>query len=187
MMFRLTLGLIAAMTGGSLIGNAIFFHPSLVEFPRRLVAALIGTLILATGTYLITGCRVFGSNTSSHMSLRAAVADGFTVFSLASLAFNAFTLILGKCDLDPTLDCLHMIPVMLMNAVWEALISTSGGSFLLTSGGIALFDGCIGGLIESLFFPLRRLAPPRSLWIVFLLVCFVAFEASVIRWMPFRC
>ena len=125
--------------------------------PSRLVAVVIGVLILGAAVWVIPRHRTSGLSASASRFVSVALGDGFTVFGLASLAFNMLVMILGKCDLDPTLDGLHLIPAMWMNEVWEGLISLSYGSFFLTSGGIALFDACIGSLIGLSLFPFRRL------------------------------
>ncbi|MDZ7617467.1 MAG: hypothetical protein U1E05_10710 [Patescibacteria group bacterium] len=187
MMFRLTLGLILSLAGGALVGNAFLFHLSLPALPGRLIAAVIGFLILGTGIYLIARLRASGFSASANTSLSVALGDVFTVFGLASLSFNTLMMVLGRCDLGPTFDGLHLIPAMLVNEVWEGLISASGGSFLLTASGLALFDACIGCLIGMLLFPLQRIAPMRLLWIIVVFICFAVFEVSVISWMPFRC
>jgi hypothetical protein len=187
MMFRLTLGLILMLMGGSLVGNALLFRLTLAALPSRLVACLLGVLLLGTALCVILRHRTSGLSKSSSRPVLAALGDGFTVFGLASLAFNALMMIWGKCDLDPTMDGLHLVPAMLMNEVWEGLISVSGGSLFLTSGGIALFDACIGAFVGLFLFPFRRLVKIRALWIVVLLALFGAFEMSVIKWMPFRC
>ena len=186
-MFRRTLALMLMLVGGSLVGNAALFYPSLGALPSRLIAALIGTLFLGGGILLIARRGLSGLSTTTISPLRTGLCDGFTVFGLASLAFNTLMLMSNKCDLDPPFDVLHFIPAIFMNAVWEGLICSSGGSFLLTAGGIALFDACIGSLIGFALFPLRRFASPRAFWIVVLLICYAVFQASLIRWMEFRC
>lgn len=186
-MFRWAVALILMFMGGALIGNALLFYPSLVALPRRMVAALIGALLLGGGILPIRRRRADRVPAGPHNPVLIGLQDGFTTFGLASLLFNTVTRILGTCDLDPTFDVLHMIPALLMNEIWEALISASGGSFFLTAGGIALFDACIGAIIGLMLAPFRRFLPRRMVWGSVLLVCFVAFEAAVIRWMAFRC
>ena len=186
-MFRWTLALILMLMGGALIGNAFLFYPSLTALPRRLVAALIGALVFGGGILLIKRRHAGEVEASRHKSVWIALQDGFTTFGLASLGFNTLMMILGKCDLDPTFDVLHLIPAIVMNEIWEGLISASGRSFFLTAGGIALFDASIGAIIGLLFAPLRQFLPRRMIWVAVALVCFTAFEAVVIRWMAFRC
>ena len=185
MAFRVTLGLLLGFMGIALLMNSLTFGAIGSSLPSHAIAALLGALLVFTGTLIARRFRALTTSRDDE-SLRDWLQDAFAVFGLASLAFNAALAISGKSHLNPPLDAIHMILALAINELWESLISPTGRSFLLTLAGVALLDACIGALFGILLFPIRRLALPRPVWLAVMLISFCGFELALLKWLAVR-
>ena len=150
---------------------------------RRALAVLLGAGLLAGAYLLVARFRsrdreVVNAESSRGLRRRllACAIDGFLVFSLASFLFNLSLVLFRRYDFDPTFDVLHLIPVLIANIAWEALISRTGGSLILFFSSVVIFDGLIGALVGMALSPRRSLIRRRAVFQALLLGIFCGFE-----------
>ena len=161
---------------------------------RRAIAVVLGTGILSAAYFLAIRfqsrdkaiCQVQPTTEFNNRFL-VRVADGFLVFSIASFFFNLCLVVFRGYDLSPTFDFIHLIPTLLANGVWEALIHRSGGSLVIFFSSVVVFDGVIGGLVGIIFSPLRFIPKTRIGVLVLHFLLFCAFEFVLAKWFLFRC
>jgi hypothetical protein len=115
----------------------------------------------------------------------SSIADGFVVFSVASLLFNLYLVAFRGCNLDLPPDLIHCIPVGIANDVYEGLISPSGCSPALFFAAIVVFDGVVGALAGMALSPLWLIPGSRVATIVLQLGLFCGFEYAAVRWLAF--